>query len=78
MSEASLLRLFRTSGAASPQKDYLRIRLNHAATLLRETTKSIEEVADACGFWDRNHFTRTFTREWKTPPAHYRRSATPV
>ncbi len=54
------------------------IRLNHAATLLRETTKSIEEVADACGFWDRNHFTRTFTREWKTPPAHYRRSATPV
>jgi AraC-like DNA-binding protein len=76
LSEASLLRLFRDTVGVSPQKELLRLRLNHAATLLQQTTRSIERIASECGFWDRNHFTRVFTREWKTPPATYRKSAT--
>ncbi len=76
LSEASLLRHFRNTIGISPQKELQRLRLNHAATLLQQTGKSIENIAAECGFWDRNHFTRVFTREWKTPPAAYRRSAT--
>jgi AraC-like DNA-binding protein len=76
MSEASLLRLFRAAAGISPQKEHLHIRLNHAAALLQNTDKSIEQIASECGFWDRNHFTRVFTSEWKTPPARYRSSAT--
>lgn len=76
LSEASLLRLFRTTAGQSPQKEHLRLRLNHAAELLRNSGESIERIAEACGFWDRNHFTRIFTREWKIPPAKYRHSAT--
>lgn len=76
ISEASLLRVFRATLGVSPGKEHLRIRLNHAAELLRMTGKSIEQIAEECGFWDRNHFTRVFTREWKTPPANYRKSAT--
>ena len=74
MSETSLLRLFRETVGASPQREHLRLRLNHAAYLLRHTDNSIEEIADECGFWDRNHFTRIFSREWKTSPAKYRSS----
>ena len=78
LSEASLLRLFRTTTGRSPQKEHLLIRLNHAADLLRNSDDSIDQIAAACGFWDRNHFTRVFTREWKLPPARYRHSATPL
>ena len=78
MSEASLLRLFRGTLGVSPQKVHLRIRLNHAAKLLQHTTKSIEQIADDCGFWDRNHFTRVFTREWNTSPGRYRSTTTSV
>jgi len=76
LSEASLLRLFRTTIGRSPRKEHLRLRLNHAAELLRNTGESIDRIAEACGFWDRNHFTRVFTQEWKIPPARYRHSST--
>ncbi len=76
MSEASLLRLFRSATGTSPQKEHLRIRLEHAAVMLRETEATIEAIADSSGFWDRNHFTRVFTREYHAPPARYRITAT--
>jgi len=76
MSEASLLRLFRDAIGASPQKEHLRLRLTHAASLLQQTAKSIDHIAEECGFSDRNYFTRVFTREWKSSPARYRKSAT--
>jgi AraC-like DNA-binding protein len=78
VSEASLLRLFRETVGSSPQKEHLRLRLNHAAELLQNTSQSIEQIAAECGFWDRNHFTRVFTREWKTPPARYRNERSQV
>ncbi len=78
MSEASLLRLFRRTVGNSPQKEHLRFRLNHAADLLQKTDQSIEQIAAACGFWDRNHFTRVFTREWKTSPSKYRHAPNPL
>ncbi|MFO7820697.1 MAG: AraC family transcriptional regulator [Lentisphaeria bacterium] len=74
MSETSLLRLFRDNVGSSPHKEHLRIRLNHAAALLQHSEKSLEQIADECGFCDSNHFTRVFTREWKIPPGRYRRS----
>ena len=76
MSESTVLRLFREAIGASPQKEHLRLRLERAAELLQHTQKSIDEIAEDCGFWDRNHFSRVFSREWKTPPARYRSSAT--
>ncbi len=78
LSTPSLLRLFRTRVGASPYQEHLRLRLNRAADLLRGTSRSIEDIAAACGFTDRHHLTRVFTREWKTPPARYRRQATPL
>ncbi|MDD5706460.1 MAG: helix-turn-helix domain-containing protein [Kiritimatiellae bacterium] len=78
ISEATLLRVFRDNLGVSPQKEYMRLRLAHAATLLQHTSKSIEQIAEECGFCDRNHFTRIFSREWQVPPATYRHTATPL
>jgi AraC-like DNA-binding protein len=76
LSEASLLRLFRNNGASSPQKAHLRLRLNYAAKLLHETNMSIDLIAEECGFVDRNHFSRSFSNEWKITPAKFRQSKT--
>ena len=40
---------------------------------LSTTHKSIEEIASACGFCDRYHFTHAFIRSRKTSPAAFRK-----
>lgn len=71
--EDSYIRHFRRVTGTTPQAMGLRIRLDHAATLLDETDRGIEEIARACGFLDRFHFSKAFTRRWKVPPARWRR-----
>jgi len=69
----SLLRLFATALGCSPQAWAREQRLVRAAEMLGGTTCPIEAIAERCGFWDRNHFTRAFTRRWQCPPAAFRR-----
>ena len=73
MRETSFVRLFRDCVGQPPQKYYMGLRLEYAAQLLvSRPLMSIEEIAEACGFCDRNHFTRAFTAHWYCPPAAYR------
>ena len=54
--------------------DYLqRIRLENAALLLKNTRKSVQEIADETGFFDSAHFTRVFKEGFKCSPVEYRR-----
>lgn len=69
----SMIRLFKESMGVSPQQYQKTLRMQHAGTLLVHTDKSLEEIAEECGFWDRNHFTRAFTAFLKCPPANYRK-----
>lgn len=69
----SFVRRFTREVGVPPQKFGMRLRLTRACELLTETDKSLEQVAEECGFWDRNHFTRAFTRLWQTPPAAFRK-----
>lgn len=48
-------------------------RLSHAKELLKNTTKSIKEISDECGFYDQNHFYRTFKKEYNLSPSQYRK-----
>ncbi len=73
LQENSFVRYFRQHAGEPPQKRYRRLRLEHACHLLMTTDDSIEQIAAACGFWDRNHFTRAFSRQWHVPPAAFRR-----
>jgi AraC family L-rhamnose operon regulatory protein RhaS len=59
----------------SPNSYLLRIRLCRAMHMLRETDKSVTDIAFACGFNDSNYFTSRFHREMGTSPLKYRRNA---
>jgi AraC-like DNA-binding protein len=69
----SMIRLFNNNMDISPQKYQKSLRLQHASTLLVHTNMSLEEIADECGFWDRNHFSCAFRKFLQCPPAEYRK-----
>ena len=57
-----------------PNSYLLRIRLCRAMRMLKETEKTVTEIAFACGFNDSNYFTSRFHREIGTTPLKYRRN----
>lgn len=68
----SFVRAFRQEVGMTPQQYGLRLRLDEAARLLATTAMDVDAIAEACGFYDRNHLTKAFTRRWQCPPAAYR------
>jgi AraC-like DNA-binding protein len=53
---------------------YLRnIRVEHAKMLLRTTTLSAEQIAQACGFQSQHHLIRSFKKVSKSTPGNYRK-----
>lgn len=64
-----------TDATGMPPNSYLlRVRLCRAMRMLKETDKTVTEIAYACGFNDSNYFTSRFHREIGTTPLKYRRS----
>ncbi len=52
-------------------------RIAHAQTLLRETPKTIAEIARQCGFCNTSFFIKNFRKATGTTPLAYRKSITP-
>jgi AraC family transcriptional regulator, L-rhamnose operon regulatory protein RhaS len=75
LSERSLLRHFRTATGLTPHQYLLRLRLNQAARLLRESDASIAEIAWHCGFRDSNHFSYQFHRRMGCRATAFRRTS---
>lgn len=71
-SRSQLCRDFRRHLGISPQRYQTRVRVDHAAELLRSTDLDLDAIAERCGFCDRYHFSRVFARETDHPPARYR------
>lgn len=78
LSERSLLRHFRTATGLTPHQYLLRLRLNQAARLLRESDASIADIAWRCGFRDSNHFSYQFHRRMGCRATAFRRAPPPV
>ena len=74
LSTSHFERRFRRVFGASPRQYLVRIRVENAARMLRETDKSISEIALACGFYDHAHFNRSFRKLMQTSPSMYRAS----
>ncbi|MBN1671371.1 MAG: helix-turn-helix transcriptional regulator [Kiritimatiellae bacterium] len=74
MSTNAFIRLFRLEAGRPPQTHLMLRRLDRACILLQHTAKSIDEIAEDCGFCDRHHFTKMFTRYRGTGPAQFRRN----
>ena len=56
----------------SPRKLILLIRLHKAADMLISTNKTIEKIADECGFYTPNYFIGCFFHEYKLTPGEFR------
>lgn len=53
--------------------DYInRIRIEHAAHLLRSDESAIEDIVSTCGFENTSYFYRLFRRQYGTTPKAYR------
>jgi len=50
-----------------------RVRLENALAALNDTTLSVKEISNACGFRDPNYFSRVFKQKYDVPPKDYRR-----
>ena len=69
---ASFKRDFEKIYCCSPRAWINRQRLSHASGLLRNTAKSVSEIAYACGFESASHFIKLYKREYNITPANAR------
>lgn len=65
-------RLFKRFTGSSPHQYLLRVRLERAAQLLKDTRMRIIDIALTVGFQDATHFTRSFRRYTGVTPSAYR------
>ncbi|MBT0667355.1 helix-turn-helix transcriptional regulator [Novosphingobium profundi] len=73
LSLSHFTRAFANTVGVSPYAWFVQRRLQHAETLLNETSLPIAEIALECGFADQAHFTRAFAKAFGIPPARWRR-----
>lgn len=59
----------------TPTQVYLKLRLDRAEQLVRDTVLSVEEVAQATGFTSPSAFTRSFKSHFGAPPRVIRKTA---
>jgi AraC family carnitine catabolism transcriptional activator len=68
-----LERLFQDHLNVSPLQFYLRLRLERARHLLRQTSMDVIEVGLACGFASASAFSRAYRRQYAVAPSADRR-----
>ena len=69
-----LERLFKKHERCTPQRYYLRLRLQRARSLLAQTGLSIMNVALATGFPSQSHFTKCYREHFDITPQRERRT----
>jgi len=74
MSEVSFSRFFKQRTSNTFMDCLTEIRLGHATRMLIDTTTSIAEVANQCGFNNISNFNRTFKKRKKCTPKEFRDS----
>jgi AraC family transcriptional regulator len=72
LSEYHFCRVFKTTTGFAPSRYFIRLRIEHARRLLRETTRSIIEIGLEVGYASPSHFAQVFRREVGVTPSAYR------
>lgn len=72
ISKTEVLRCFKMVMGQSPINYLNGFRLQQAAHLLSNTEKSIQEIAEECGFDDNSYFSKLFKRKYHVTPHDYR------
>ncbi len=65
-------RLFKTVIGVSPYNYLLEVRFNEAKNLLRFSKKSIDEIAELCGFSSTSYFSTSFKKKFGISPSGFR------
>lgn len=76
MNVNAFIRLFREHLDVTPARYIREKRIEAACLLLHHGDETIETIARVCGFCDRYHFTRVFTRARQISPATFRKQLT--
>jgi iron complex transport system substrate-binding protein len=56
----------------SPKEFIVRVRMERAAALLRESSQTISEISDGLGYQDVGFFSRQFKQKFGISPARFR------
>jgi AraC family transcriptional regulator len=65
-------RLFKNAMSVSPSRHQITLRMDEARRLLRETKKSVVDVALDVSYANPSHFAQLFRRETGLSPSDYR------
>ena len=77
MSRTSFAGRFQAAYGETPLEFVQRVRLRHAATLLRTTALPVKVIAAAVGYASRSHFSRSFHATHGSDPSGYRQAHAP-
>ncbi len=72
LSPRQLERLFQKYLRCTPTRYYLRLRLDQARLLLRQTSQPVLQVAITCGFVSASHFTKCYREQFLCTPTQER------
>ncbi len=72
MSQSQFMKVFKKVAGMTFVAHVTRIRINHALRLLRETNRTIAEIAAQSGFPDQSYFDRRFKELFGKSPRQYR------
>src|SRR5262249_20944148 len=72
VSEFHFCQLFKKTTGFTPSRYFIRMRMEKARRLLRETTKNVIEVGLDVGYSSPSHFAQIFKREVGIVPSAYR------
>lgn len=72
ISVRQLERLFRYALDTTPAAFYMTLRLERGQQLLEQSTRSVMEIADACGFSSSSHFARNYRQQYGCTPRRQR------
>jgi AraC family transcriptional regulator len=67
-------RMFRRTMGIAPHQYILQLRMEQAKLLLKNTKKSVTDIAYELGFTDLAHFTTTFKKATGSPAAEFRKT----
>lgn len=62
LSPSRFARLIRRVFGVTPSQYIAKVRISAASRMLRETNRTVAQIAQACGFYDHSAFTRSFRR----------------
>lgn len=72
LSEFHFCRAFKRSTGFPPSRYFIRLRMERARRLLRETSRPVIEIALDVGYTSASHFAQVFRREVGVSPSDYR------